>query len=514
MKRVLLFVVDGCTSRVLRRLVDDGALPTIAALGARGTLAYDCLSIFPSITPAATASIVTGCYPQDHGIAGMSWWDSSTDRVSYYGDDVWTVLQRGVGTFVRDFLLRLNGERLRAPTIFQTAERHGRRAGCINHLIFRGDAPHAAHMPTLLSVWPGVPSDLRIHGPSLLCLGDFVSEGRRTDPSVKDDGLFNRFGLDDQGTEDFLLDFTSVRDLPDVTVAYFADYDFDSHDRGPEGATDTLRRVDGRLASVFDAWGGLDRVLEDACIMLTADHAHSDVFPGDRGRIVLEEHLSDYRQAGPGSGWNDEEIMVCPNMRAAEIYFRRGSSLTVQEVCSTLLQDPRIDQVIWREPGEPRATYCVATRDRGELRFSIAAGGEGDAQDAYHASWHMRGDLSAIDARASRSGSLMYGTYPNALERIACSLAHQPGGRVLATACPGHEFGMAGQSVHSGAGSHGTLHELDSRVPLLVAGAPEELRIPQQPRIVDVEPLCRALLDISGGIPPGASHTGADVLGR
>ena len=245
-----------------------GRLPTLEGLRARGTLALDCVSIFPSITPAATASIVTGRYPHAHGIAGMSWWDPATDRVSYYGDEVWTVLQRGLGTFMRDFLLRLNGERLQAPTLFQTAERHGRSAGSINHLIFRGDVAHRVRTPALLSWWPGVPDELQIHGPSLLCLGDFVSDSpRRAALSVEDGGIFNRFGMDDAGTQQFLLDVDAVSRLPEVTVAYFPDYDFDSHERGPEGAADTLRRVDSRIASILDLWGGLDRVLEDACII-------------------------------------------------------------------------------------------------------------------------------------------------------------------------------------------------------------------------------------------------------
>ena len=514
MKRVLLFVVDGCTSRVLRPLVDDGALPTFAALRDRGTLAYDCLSIFPSITPAATASIVTGRYPQDHGIAGMSWWDPATDRVSYYGDDVWTVLQRGLGTFMRDFLLRLNGDRLRAPTIFETAERQGRRAGCINHLIFRGDVAHEVRIPTLLSLWPGVPSGLTVRGPSLLCLGDLVSNyPQPEDLSLEEGGPFNRYGFDDQGTEDFLLDLEGAGELPDVTVAYLADYDFDSHGRGPHGAADTLRMVDGRLASVFEAWGGVDRVLEDACILLTADHAHSDVRPGDPGRLVLPDLLAGYRTAGPGAPWDHEDIMACPNMRVAEIYFRRGGRVTVQDVSATLLEDARVDQVIWREHDGPGGEYCVATRDRGRLRFSPAEG-TGDAVDAYGAGWHLHGDLSAVDAQTTRSGGLHYGRYPNGLERIGAALASQPVGRVLVTATPGCEFAMPGQSVHGGAGSHGTLHELDSLVPLLMAGVPAGVRLPEAPRIVDVEPLCRQMLALDGGLPPGASHMKRAPPGR
>ena len=65
---------------------------------------------------------------------------------------------------------------------------------------------------------------------------------------------------------------------------------------------------------------------------------------------------------------------------------------------------------------------------------------------------------------------------------------------------------MSGQSVYAAAGSHGTLHVGDSLVPLLVAGAPAGTSIPSVPRIVDVEPLCRAILGIAGGPAPGASH--------
>jgi predicted AlkP superfamily pyrophosphatase or phosphodiesterase len=105
-KRVLLIVVDGCTSRELGSALDRGELPLLAELAERGVLDLECLSIFPSITPAATASIVTGRYPSAHGIAGMSWLNPTTQRISYFSDDVWTVLARGAGDFLEGFLLR------------------------------------------------------------------------------------------------------------------------------------------------------------------------------------------------------------------------------------------------------------------------------------------------------------------------------------------------------------------------------------------------------------------------
>jgi hypothetical protein len=503
MKRVLLFVIDGWTARLLGPALDQGQLPMLARLADAGSLAVDCVSIFPSITPAATASIITGRYPCEHGITGMSWWNPESEGVSYFGDDVWTVAQRGLGEFLRDYLLHLNDSQLRAPTLFQTVERHGLRAGCFNYLIFRGDVKHVVKPPLLLRLWPGVPSTLAVHGPSLLCLGDFVSDRPDgEDPAVKG-GIFSRFGLDDEGTTEFLLKIASAAELPDFTVAYFADYDFDSHEEGPEAALETLRSVDGRLSRIIENWGGLDRVLAEACILITADHSHSDVGAGNGAAVVLDDVLEGFTLANPGSGWNHgEALMVCPNLRSAEIHVNKAGPASVAAVCDALTADPRIDQVIWREGGPVSGQVHVVTGDRGRLRFSI--GGDGEAQrDTYGTRWRVTGSLEAIDAMVE-DGTLQYGAYPNALERIAAAFELHDHGRVWVTARPGYEFRTAGQRTHLRGGSHGTLHELDSIVPLLIAGAPDDVQLPPAPRIVDVEPLCRLALGLPPRRPPGS----------
>ena len=73
-----------------------------------------------------------------------------------------------VAGFAGGFLLRLNGERLHAPTLFERVERAGRRAGCFNHLIFRGDVAHEVSPPLLLKLLPSVSGPLTVHGPSWL----------------------------------------------------------------------------------------------------------------------------------------------------------------------------------------------------------------------------------------------------------------------------------------------------------------------------------------------------------
>src|SRR5918992_2877570 len=220
--KILLVVIDAATPHVVCPAVRIGRLPTLRLLADAGTMHQSSVSIFPSITPAATTSIVTGSYPAEHGIGGASWFDEHRQEVAYYGDDFWVIAQQGFGHFVNDFLLRLNGDRMRAPTLFEMVERPGRAAACLNYLVFKGNYPHRVNLPGLMTALPGVPFTETVEGPSVLCLGDFV--GTRTPHAHKPDeksGLLHRFGMDDASTAAMLRDLAGKRALPDFTLAYF-----------------------------------------------------------------------------------------------------------------------------------------------------------------------------------------------------------------------------------------------------------------------------------------------------
>src|SRR5918992_1216164 len=128
--KILLVVIDAATPHVVCPAVRIGRLPTLRLLADAGTMHQSSVSIFPSITPAATTSIVTGSYPAEHGIAGASWFDEHREEVAYYGDDFWVIARQGFRTFINDFLLRLNGDRLRGPTrgVSQLPRLQGRSA--------------------------------------------------------------------------------------------------------------------------------------------------------------------------------------------------------------------------------------------------------------------------------------------------------------------------------------------------------------------------------------------------
>lgn len=518
MKSVLLIVIDALTSRVFEPALVQGRLPTLQALVERGHLRLDCRSIFPSITPAATSTIITGRYPCEHGIAGASWYDEATDEVAYYGDDFWTILQKGTGRFFQDFLIRLNGDRLLTPTLFQLVERAGLSAACLNYLVYKGDVTHRIHVPLALSLLPGVPFAEDVPGPSTLCLGDFVSENPAGVKLRSVGGMRHRFGLDDAGTAGFLKTLASSGHLPDLIVAYFADNDYRSHIVGPVQAVEVLEKVDTSLHEAFEAWGGIDAALEKLCVVVTGDHSHAEIVDdAEQASVDLDAILAECNLANPGAGWTaDDQVMICPNMRAAQIYFQRPSADRIQQVIDELVAEPRVDQVLWSESAQDTSSiaYHVRTADRGTLRFEVSRDGSAGA-DEYGGRWAWSGQLDAVDGRIDTAGQLVFDDYPNAFERIAGGLRHARAGHLWVTARPGCEFLVPGGSVHVAGASHGALHALDSVVPLLVSGAPDAIDWKAPPRTVDIAAVCLSLLGLESWRQIGDSHArGWDAAAR
>lgn len=506
--KLLLIVIDSLSSRTLREGMEAGRLPRFAALAAAGTLRPECVTVFPSITPAAAASIVTGCYPAEHGIAGAFWYDASSGQVAYYGDDIHVLLRLGVKRFLTDFLVRLNRDRLRADTLFQAVERAGLRAASLNYLVFRGNTRHSLRMPWLWRLWPGVPRTLEVEGPSLIALGDLVQDCHRDLPErpLWRGGLRHHFGWEDHATAELLITIAKRRALPECTVAYFLGYDARTHKEGAASGAAELRAIDDCLQELFAIWGGCEAMLSEVSVVITADHGQSNILEKD-GAIQVNQVLTGFSIARAGEPWRaGEQLMICPNMRSAQLYFRTPAPQPAQRAITQLLSEDRIDQVIWNARlTDPQARGCrVATRDRGDLHFWLAAPGEASAADRHGARWSWRGDLRAVDGQESEQ-VLSFGDYPNAFERITCGLAGQQSGHVWATARLGYEFSVAGTGVHRS--SHGSLQRLDSLVPLLLAGMPADFELPESPmRTVDVAPLCLSLLGLPASRTLGESH--------
>jgi hypothetical protein len=496
--KVLLVVIDGAAPRVVGPAIQTGRLPVLQRLVEAGAYSDTCTTIFPSITPAATTSIITGEYPASSGILGASWFDEDTSDIAYYGDDFWVMAREGFREFLDDFLMRLNGDRLVAPTMFEIVERAGMKAACLNYLIFKGLHENEVKVPAALLALPGVRRTEHVMTPSIVSIGDFLTtRTMRGKPLEGKSGALHRFGMDDAATNLMLLEIAEDRLFPDFTVAYYADNDYRSHEVGAHEALEVVERVDRGLGAAFDAYGGIDQVLRDMYVVVLSDHGHCEILPDpERAVIRLDVALADFKQAKLGKPWQaGDDIMLCPNMRSTQVYFRHPTAAALRRAIAAVLAAPGVDHVIYRGTDvEGLRDHWFIASTRGALEFWRGDSGDHHAGDAFGNTWSWIGELAVIDARIEND-VLLYGSYPNALERLAGILEHEHSATMWVTAQPGCEFGGKASSPHLGGSSHGGLHELESYCPLIVAG-PERVTLPKHIRTVDVAPLCLSLLGL------------------
>ena len=490
MKKVILFVIDALASEVLIPAIDEGRLPNFQSLATHGILREECISIFPSITPASLSSIITGQYPVNTEVPGDYWYDKPNDTVNYIGGDFSAIMGQGLETFVEDFLINLNARFLKADTLFEILERNNFKAACLNFFIHRGIHQYDVELPKPMNLIPTSVTEQSITGPSMLQLGDLHKIDLEGFDFSGLDGFNHRFGFQDDTTMAILNHLVVYDLLPDCTVAYLPDNDWDSHELGPDNAVFTLEHLDELFGKLFDLKGGLQNFLEDHIILIIGDHSQCPLVPDEDERgINLTHLLKDFKLVSAGQSWDeDSEIIACPNLRATLFYFSQIDNQRFNQVAKQLLSDERVDQVFWRgnlldveDDG-----YYVKTAKRGQLCFYPDTDSP-MATDHHGNGWSWEGQLGTVDGTVS-DNTITFDLYPNAFERLTNILDLERSGDMWATAKPGHTFHLDEMDFEE-RGSHGALHKLDSTTSLLVAGHDDNLDIPVYPRIIDVAPL-------------------------
>lgn len=498
----VLFVVDALAFDIVKEQTRAGQLSNLDRLMQQGSL-RECASIFPSITPAATCSIATGSYPRSHGIEGSCWMNQIANDVAYFGDDWRMLLQEGFKDYLVDFADRLNYERLLQPTIYEQLAAQGVESAAINFMWFRGPHTHKRSTPLELQLVATKLSS-EVWGPKFLKLGDFVESmpsgcgdipGERT-------GLTGRYGFHDETTAACVLEMARSKAFPAFTLAYFPLNDFAAHKHGLTYAAETrLANFDQFLGEFVEAIGGWSKLGQDYSMVIVGDHSQSQ--PRDSaesmGQIRLDEHLGDYTLADTAKGFQgEEEILICPNMRAAAIYQSIHCATTTERIIGTLLSLEGVDQVIVQDPSsESSGMITVKTADRGQMSFAASSDSDGERPtiDRYGNRWQIHGDTSCVDIELENHDSIVEGDYPNVLERIHGVFTGGPP-PIWVTARPGFEFSIAETKPHQ-MGSHGSLHREDSVSALLATEGVDFDRLPspQFPRIVDVMDLCLGTLN-------------------
>jgi hypothetical protein len=80
--------------------------------------------------------------------------------------------------------------------------------------------------------------------------------------------------------------------------------------------------------------------------------------------------------------------------------------------------------------------------------------------------WDFDGTLATIAASES-GGDLSTPDYPDAFDRLWSALEADSTGEILVSAAPDYEFVDWGGADHTGGGSHGSLLDGDSRLPIV-----------------------------------------------
>jgi hypothetical protein len=231
-------------------------------------------------------------------------------------------------------------------------------------------------------------------------------------------------------------------------------------------------------------------------VVVTSDHGHCEVLAdAERAVIRLDVLLDGFHQAQLGRPWQDtDDVLLCPNMRAAQIYIHRPADI-FDAVVGASLADHRVDLALWhgRQTGHD-GRYVAAGRG-GRLEFWRGGDGREHAADAFGTMWSWQGDREVLRLEM-QDGIIGSAEYPNPFERIAGGLDTPHSGELWLTAQPGCEFELPGGKAHVGGASHGALHALDSLSPVIVGGAGAPA-LPRVMRSVDIAPLCMALLGMT-----------------
>ena len=202
----------------------------------------------------------------------------------------------------------------------------------------------------------------------------------------------------------------------------------DRHGIGPEGAEDVaLARTDEAIQALVAAAGGADAFLERYAVIVLSDHGQTPVERAAQLELPLSAFV--------------EDIVVTGSNRAGQVYLLPDARVDAAGLALALDSEASVEVTLRREDDD-----AVARRAGEELRFR--PGSEG---------WETSGDASLLD-------------HPDAMHRAWSALGNPNAGELLVSAAAGWEFADLGGRHHAGGGSHGSLMEGDSVVPLLTVG--------------------------------------------
>ncbi|KAK5081258.1 hypothetical protein LTR05_008052 [Lithohypha guttulata] len=240
----IVISLDGFRADFLQR----GLTPSLNAFIASGVSPQYMLPSFPSVTFPNHYTLVTGLYPESHGVVGNQFWDPHFEEEFVYTNTSISMQPKWWES---------------AEPLWETAERQG--------------------MKTAIHMWPG--SEAHIHGidPTYL------------DPFDFDETLPNKVAR--------ILEWLDLdtKDRPQLIAAYVPDVDRDGHRYGPNSTEirATIASADNMLTLLVE--GLLQRNLTEIVnLVVVSDHGMATM---SAHRMVQLDDLIDMNLVDHLDGW-------------------------------------------------------------------------------------------------------------------------------------------------------------------------------------------------------------------
>jgi hypothetical protein len=497
--RVLVFALDGVGRDALHEAVRAGRMPNLARLlGApRGENRYehaysepDMVSIFPSATMAAWASVFTGSPPAVTGIPGNEWLDRFEERFQAPVPVSVTSQSHATKLFTDEYV----SERLRTPTLYETLP------------------PLRMHV-SMSPYYRG--ADL-VTFPDLARFGDLVGAtvGEAMTGDVKESARVAREM--DQTSTASLLEVIGDVGVPDVQTVYLNGTDLFAHyAANPEPDLQRYLQAvtDSAIGSVLDAYRQRG-ALADTWVLVTSDHGHTPVLPDDRHVLGMEgtdEPAEVLRRAGfrtrpwelSGDGGDFQAGFAFQGFTAYVYLADRSTCAAKGERCDWN-RPPRLREDVLAAAAafhaadrsgagvpEMRGTLdLILVRDPARPDRYAVYDGEGLVPVGEYLRRNPRPDLLRFEERLAGLASGPHARLAGDLLLLARSGAERP-------IEDRYYFGVPETSEHGSASAQ------DSRVPLLVAHpglGPEAIErvvregMGEEPSQLDFAPLVRRLV--------------------
>ena len=368
----LVIVVDGLRPDYVTRDV----MPRLYRFGQRGIVFTAHHSVFPTVTRVNASSMVTGAYPETHGLLGNTIYIPPVNAT------------RGIDTGERENLEaveRAEGKLLTAPTLGEILRQNGRKllgvssggsgsAYLLNHTVSGGAILHTDYTK---------PAEL---APKVLAvLGPPPAHETPNDPqNQRAIDAYLKLGVDDL--------------RPDVTILWLNDPDGTAHANGV-GAPLTrksLTLVDGAIGRLEDGLRARG-ILDSTNIIVASDHG----FSTETGELNLPALVAPFaRTMANGS----TDIVVAEGA----VYLLQRDQARVAAIVAALQQRPEVGAIFTRPGPDRKAAAGIVP---GTLSFDIARWNHARSGDILvSANWTNRTNEFGFKGTTTQEGMAGHGT--------------------------------------------------------------------------------------------------------